>query len=97
MLFEAFKLHKIWGFRELKARTHQPHEYLRRVLSKIAFKHESGDWAHKWELKDDYKDNSDLKNAEGAAPDAADDSDMDKFDPDDDDDDEGDEEFVNAM
>jgi hypothetical protein len=65
------------------------------VLQKIAFKHDHGDWSHKWELKDDYKDTSDLKNATGAAPEAErdpnapDDYDPDVDDSDDDDEDEG--------
>jgi transcription initiation factor TFIIF subunit beta len=93
MLFEAFKLHKIWGFRELRARTQQPHDYLKKVLSKIAFKHDNGDWAHKWELKDDYKDTSDLRNAKGAAPRAEGEPDTDDSDPDEDDGDEDDEDL----
>lgn len=96
MLFDAFREFRIWGFPALKARTHQPQEHLKKVLVKIAFKHETGDWAHKWELRDDYKISADSFQAGTVAPNIADDSDMDKSGMDDDDD-EGDEEFENAM
>ena len=59
ILLDHFKTHRIWGLRDLKAVVHQPEQFLREILSEIAFMHKQGDFNGKWELKKEYKANDD--------------------------------------
>lgn len=55
ILFNAFSEFKKWKFGQLKARTRQPTDYLRQVLSEIAFRHQGGDTSGAWQLKPQYE------------------------------------------
>lgn len=86
-LLELFRQHRIWGLRDLKARVSQPESYLREVLDEIAFMWKQGDFNGKWELKNEYKQDSALLNPTGGDMIAkTEDSDMDKSGLEDDDD-----------
>lgn len=86
ILLDNFKRHRIWGLRDLKAVVQQPEQFLREILSEIAFMHKQGDFNGKWELKKEYKANDDaLLHPEGLEAPKMEDSDMDASGMEDDD------------
>jgi transcription initiation factor TFIIF subunit beta len=62
MLFAIFEEKPNWSFKELRARTEQPAEYLKEVLSLIAVLHRSGELNGQYTLLENYRDpeNQDL-------------------------------------
>lgn len=88
-LLDLFKLHRIWGLRDLKAKVNQPESYLRSTLDEIAYMHRSGDFNGKWELRDEYKQkDAGLMNPAGMVAPKVEDSDMEKSGMEDDEEDE---------
>jgi transcription initiation factor TFIIF subunit beta len=56
MLFALFAEKPSWSFKELRSRTEQPAEYLKEVLTMIAFLHRSGELNGQYTLLDNYRD-----------------------------------------
>jgi len=68
MLFALFAEKSNWAFKDLRSRTEQPAEYLKEVLSMIAFLHRSGELNGQYTLLENYRDreNQDLLKVNGA-------------------------------
>jgi transcription initiation factor TFIIF subunit beta len=58
-IFTLFRDPARWGIKALREKTQQPEAYLKEVLSEVAFLHRSGEYNGLWELKDNYKGDSD--------------------------------------
>lgn len=56
MLFALFAEKSNWSFKDLRARTEQPAEYLKEVLTLIAFLHRSGELNGQYTLLENYQD-----------------------------------------
>ena len=58
-IFTLFRDPARWGIKALREKTQQPEAYLKEVLSEVAFLHRSGEYNGLWELKDNFKCDSD--------------------------------------
>jgi len=56
MLFALFSEKSSWSFKDLRSRTEQPAEYLKEVLTMIAFLHRSGELNGQYTLLENYRD-----------------------------------------
>jgi len=56
MLFALFSEKPSWSFKDLRSRTEQPAEYLKEVLTMIAFLHRSGELNGQYTLLENYQD-----------------------------------------
>ena len=58
-IFTLFRDPARWGIKALREKTQQPEAYLKEVLSEVAFLHRSGEYNGLWELKDNFKCDTD--------------------------------------
>jgi transcription initiation factor TFIIF subunit beta len=61
MLFALFAEKSSWAFKDLRTRTEQPAEYLKEVLTMIAFLHRSGELNGQYTLLENYQDQDNQK------------------------------------
>ena len=56
VLFGAFEKYQYWTFRSLVQYTHQPQNYLKEILGKVADQANAGPYKHHYHLKEQYSD-----------------------------------------
>lgn len=66
-MLAAFREHRFWGLRDMRARVNQPEAFVKEMLERIAVMHKSGDFNGRWELKAENKGDEGLRNAVGVA------------------------------
>ncbi|KAH8149625.1 uncharacterized protein LAJ45_06256 [Morchella importuna] len=64
-LFTCFGEHEYWSMKGLRERLVQPEQYLKSVLEEIAQINRNGPYVGKWQLKDEYKPDSQKEPGEG--------------------------------
>ncbi|KAL8756695.1 MAG: hypothetical protein Q9184_004419 [Pyrenodesmia sp. 2 TL-2023] len=69
LLFECFRSYNFWSMMAFKQTLHQPENYLRQVLEKVAHLVKSGRFANHWQLNPEFQEkNYDVNVKDEAAP-----------------------------